>query len=266
MAALTADRKTRMRAGGYTRTIIGKLAAATTIYKGAMCAKNAAGYIVPASDSAAIKIVGVAQSTVANAGAAGAAEVAMVTGVFEYDNDGVSPVVQADMHGPCYVSDDHTVRTAGGKCFAGLVDEIKNGKVWLKIEPELDLPASGSQVGTVSDTQTVGGVPVEYFFVFADAATADQDRILDHKFEVTDVVVQKRAGAGAAGNLVTVKNAATAISNDIDTNVADKVLARAGTIDDAQSTILAGGTLRVTNTKAGGNSASLVKVVGTRRA
>jgi hypothetical protein len=95
-----------------------------------------------------------------------------------------------------------------------------------------------------------------------DAATGDVDVVVERAFEVTEVVVQKRGGAGAASNTITVKKGATAISDALDMNVADKVLVRASTIDDAQSTLAAGDTLRVSRAKSGGNAQCLVTVRG----
>lgn len=101
-----------------------------------------------------------------------------------------------------------------------------------------------------------------------DAATGDVDIVLASKFEVTDVLVQKRGGAtGAFANTIQVKNGANVISDAISINgTADGGLVRAGSIDDAQSTIAAGGTLRITRTKAGGNAQCLVTVRGYMRA
>jgi len=99
-----------------------------------------------------------------------------------------------------------------------------------------------------------------------DGATADINVTLTHKTEILDVIVQKRAGAGGASDTITIKNAGNAITDAIDINVADKTIKRPATIDDAQSTIAAGGTLRVTRTKASGaNVACLVTVVGVIR-
>lgn len=141
MTALAADKTSalnRMRAGGYTRTIIGKLAAATTIYKGALCAVNAAGYIVPASDTAGLVVVGIAQSQVVNAGAAGAAEIAMVTGVWKFANHGAALVAQANMHRVVYVQDDQTVRGTGGtnSIIAGVCELIETDGVWVYVGPQ----------------------------------------------------------------------------------------------------------------------------------
>lgn len=97
-----------------------------------------------------------------------------------------------------------------------------------------------------------------------DAATGDVDIVLTTKFEVVDVVCQKRAGAGL-GNTVTVKNGALAISDAI-ACATDNAITRAGTIDDANSTIAQGGTLRLSCARAAGTRDSLVLVYGFVRA
>jgi hypothetical protein len=117
----------------------------------------------------------------------------------------------------------------------------------------------------VSNTQVKAGILGVYTFDIADAASADYDRVVADKFEVIDIVVQKRGGAGGAAGTVTVKNAGNAISDAIDINDADKLLSRAASIDDAFSTIDAGGTLRVSIADSA-NSAVLVTVIGIVRA
>lgn len=136
MAALTGDRKTTMRAGGYSRTTTAKMAGATTIYKGAIVAKNAAGYVLPAADVAGQTVIGVAAETVINAGANGAAEINVITGVFKFNSLGADPVVQADMHGIVRVADDNTVRNAGGTAdiIAGICEGIDPDGVWVYID------------------------------------------------------------------------------------------------------------------------------------
>lgn len=135
MAALTGDRATRTRAQ-HRRTIVAKLAAATTIFKGGMVARNAAGFVVPASDTAGLTVLGIALSTVVNAGAAGAVEIAIDTGAdFKFLN-GTDPVVQADLNGRVYVQDDQTVRNAGGTAdiVAGVAVLIEPDGVWVHID------------------------------------------------------------------------------------------------------------------------------------
>lgn len=102
---------------------------------------------------------------------------------------------------------------------------------------------------TVADADLVSGTPQAYTIDVPDGVTADIDKVLPKKFRVTDVRVIKKAGAGGASDTITVKNAANPITDAIDINVADKVVKRAGTIDDAYYDIAAGGTLRVTRTK-----------------
>ena len=97
-----------------------------------------------------------------------------------------------------------------------------------------------------------------------DAATGDIDLVLATKFEVVDVVCQKRASAGA-GNTVTVKSGANAISDAI-ACVTDTAITRASTINDANATIAAGGPLRLSCTRAAGSRDSLVLVYGFIRA
>lgn len=136
MAALTADRKLK-----YThirRTFTGDVKGATTIYLSALCAKTAAGYIVPASDAAAIKVVGVALEAVDNsAGADGDKTVQLATGVFEFVNAG-GAIVQAGKHALCYVADDQSVSTAAAMTndvVAGLVDGFTTTTVLVDVDP-----------------------------------------------------------------------------------------------------------------------------------
>jgi hypothetical protein len=124
MAALTADRNIRIETGGAPRVGEGDVAAATTIYKGAVIARNAAGNVVPASDTAALKVIGIAEEKVVNAGAAGAAVVKYITGVTAELLNAGGAIVQASKHTFCYVSDDNSVTTA-----AVAVNDIPVGTV-----------------------------------------------------------------------------------------------------------------------------------------
>lgn len=106
-----------------------------------------------------------------------------------------------------------------------------------------------TNVNTVANANVVGGIPVVFRVDIADA-TADTDVVVTHKIRVIDVVVVKTTGAGGSGDTLTVKNTATAITNAMVTNVADKAVVRAGTIDDASHEIAAAGTLRFSANKA----------------
>lgn len=136
MAALTKDRK--YNTTGIRRSFVGAVAAATIIYAGALVAKNAAGYIVPASDTAALKVVGVALEQVDNsAGANGAKSVSLGTGVFEFVN-AAGAIVQAGAHGLCYAADDQSVSTAAAMVndvIAGLVIAFTTTTVLVDVDP-----------------------------------------------------------------------------------------------------------------------------------
>lgn len=116
----------------------------------------------------------------------------------------------------------------------------------------------------VADNNTAPGSEVVHIFQVPDAPTGDIDIIVAEKIEVMDVVCRKRAGAGA-GNTMQIKNAANVISDAIACAVDDAVT-RAGTIDDAFNVINAGGTLRLTATKAAGTRDAVVEVRCIKRA
>jgi hypothetical protein len=105
---------------------------------------------------------------------------------------------------------------------------------------------------------------VSYTLDLADAA-GDTDIVLPFKFELLEVQVIKTGANGGAGDTMTVKNGATAISNAISLNLVNKVTAWAGAIDTAQSTIAKAGTLRLTLAKVT-NCACRVTLAGSIRA
>lgn len=127
----------------------------------------------------------------------------------------------------------------------------------------LTTAGGGTSIGSSNLTNAVdgagaGAVPFYIVASFADAATNSQDIVMTRKGEFLNASVQKRGGAGGALNTLQVLKGATAITNAIDTNIADQALTGTQSIDDSSSTLDAGDTLRITNTKAAGNSALLV--------
>lgn len=127
----------------------------------------------------------------------------------------------------------------------------------------IDNSAGSMLAGKVADANVIGVSPVVHRIAIANGATANTDVVLTHKTRIFDVTVIKTAGAGGAGDTITVKNSTNAITDAIDINVADKVVKKAGTIDDAYFEIAAGGTLRVAmvNGAAGGNNTACEVVV-----
>lgn len=111
---------------------------------------------------------------------------------------------------------------------------------------------------TVAAGTTKPGMVLTIPVPITGSATADFDTIVEDKCEVIDIICRKD-GAGA-GNTITVKNLATAISDAI-VYATDKAVTRAGTIDTASNVIAAGGTLRVTATRAAGTVVGLVDVI-----
>ncbi len=135
------------------------------------------------------------------------------------------------------------------------------------VEAALQETIGGKRIANVADGNLVGGVPVVHKLVLADAA-GDTDFVIAEKTEITDVTVVKIGGAGMAGNTVKLTNVAGGgdITDAMALTGADQTVSRAGTINDAQDTILAGGTLRLTVAKAGANAACVVYVRGIKRA
>ncbi len=121
--------------------------------------------------------------------------------------------------------------------------KIKDANV---TQPKID-PSSldGTVVGPVADANVLGGIPVLHR-ITASALTGDVDVTLTHKTRVIDVWAVQAGGAGGVGDTIIVKNGTGVISDTLDLNIADKVIVRATTIDDAQNEIAAAGTLRVT--------------------
>ena len=133
------------------------------------------------------------------------------------------------------------------------VTAIGAGKVTLAMHEAASL--DGTAVKVVAAENVIGGIPVVHVVDVGDVATGDTTVVLTHKTRIYDVVAIKQGAAGDnASNVLTVKNVATAITNAMDMNVADKTVVRAGTIDDAQWEVAAGANLVLSHVKAGSNS------------
>jgi len=110
------------------------VAAATVLYAGGLAALDAAGHLVPASDTADLTVIGRVAETVDNsAGAAAALSAVIERGVFRYANSAAEAVTKAHVGGPAYVEDDSIVAGDGGtnSIVAGLVVAVDDSGVWV---------------------------------------------------------------------------------------------------------------------------------------
>lgn len=130
------------------------------------------------------------------------------------------------------------------------VEDAGNVITATTVEGALIEPLDGRRVATLADDSVIGGVELIHMIAILDGATADKDVILTHKSRIVGVSVIKGPNAGGASDTLQLKNGATAITDAMSINVAGKTRVSAATIDDAQTVINAGGTLRVTKTKA----------------
>lgn len=130
MAAATQPIETPEKSGSTNRY---KIAASTVIYKGIMVALNAAGFAIPAADTASTKVVGIADETVDNSGgAAGDASVLVKKGAFKLKNSESNAVAQANVHANCVVADNQTVSMdTTNDIVAGRVESVEADGVWV---------------------------------------------------------------------------------------------------------------------------------------
>jgi hypothetical protein len=128
-------------------------------------------------------------------------------------------------------------------------------------------PASlvGTSVAVNAAANVIGSIPVVHRITVPAGTTGDVDVVLTHKTFVTDVMLIKTTAAGGGAGTITVKNGATAITDAMSIDIADKTIARALTIDDAQNAIAAAGTLRVTRTRSASSDESCVVIVSGMR-
>jgi len=143
MTALAADRNTQSKIGGIQ---VYPVEAGETIYKGALVTVDADGYLMPAQDTAAHKVVGVADENVDNsAGADGAKSCRVVSGrAFKF---AASSITQAMVGEMMYVVDDQTFDDAVGTngIKAGrLVQYVSTTEGWIHI------PFGGLGLGIVT--------------------------------------------------------------------------------------------------------------------
>jgi hypothetical protein len=137
MTALTAVRNTKKwGTDSAPETISLKVAAGVKIFKGALVC-IAAGFAAPGSTSTTVIAIGRAEATVDNtSGAAGALNLDVRRGLFNWANStGGDLITQAAVGQTAYVVDDQTVAlTSGGgtRSKAGLILYVDQFGVWVE--------------------------------------------------------------------------------------------------------------------------------------
>ncbi len=177
MTALAAGRLTPRRGDTAVIDLLSyPMESATTVYAGGIVALNTSGYLVPASADVTLKVVGVAQETVVNAGAAAAKKCPVRRGTFAFASAGSGDqLAQDDVGKVVYAQDDQTVALLGtARPVAGKLVEYTDSLFWVEILgagggadaiTDLSLPAivtltdstglSGTHDDTLAATATV---------------------------------------------------------------------------------------------------------------
>ena len=128
---------------------------------------------------------------------------------------------------------------------------------WRAKEGELARTITGSP--DVRSARVHLANPVSQPFSRTPAGSASVTVTTAHKMRIINVWCVN-AAVGTASDTITIKNGATAISNAMDINKADKTVTTVGTLDDAQWDIASGGSYVVTETDGAGNDSPAVDV------
>lgn len=144
MAALTAGRMTPRREGDF---VAGGVAAATTIFTGAMVMRNAAGNLIEGQTATGLVGVGVAYATYDNAaGSAGDITAEARPGVFLMANSASADAITiAEIGDVCFAVDDQTVAKTDGSSSrspAGIVADVDTAGVWVRFDEALTAVAA----------------------------------------------------------------------------------------------------------------------------
>lgn len=140
MAALTQDRNTPAWGGGGRRR--GDIAAATTLFAGAMLMRDASGNIVEGQTATGLTGVGRALVRVDNAsGSAGDKTIDYDVGVHRYGNSAsADAITKAEIGDLCYAVDDQTVAKTDGSASrspAGIIEDVDALGVWVRFDEAL---------------------------------------------------------------------------------------------------------------------------------
>lgn len=200
--ALTKDRVTLRKELGLKSYL---MAATTKIYGGSLVAINTSGYAVPASDTAGLVVVGVADAQYDNPGLDGAMSCKVYTHCMVLL--AATSVTQAMVERPMFVVDDQTVDETQGtnRVFAGILKEvvsstsgyveISGGGSGSQLAGAYTIVAGQSTTVAASDTIVTG-----LSLLVGVVATLDSDPV-DDPFMVT-ASIGDQAGTPAAGSFL----------------------------------------------------------------
>lgn len=138
MAALIGPRRAPRRPG---TTVSHPLAANSVIHQGALACLNAAGFLVPGSQSVTLVCVGIADHGAVNSGG-GNGDVRVDVRrdeAWRFDNDAGDPVGRQHIGRKAYMTDDHTLAASAGndgsgsptRSPAGTIIDVDDDGVWI---------------------------------------------------------------------------------------------------------------------------------------
>lgn len=132
--ALTADRMIKRRDAVQFQDPV---AAATTIFTGALVCLNAAGFAVPGATATGLVARGVCEEQVANPGSAGDEVVNTRAGCFNFRNSAdADEITRAHIGDVAYIVDDETVAATDGtasRSAAGRIADVNDDGVWVEV-------------------------------------------------------------------------------------------------------------------------------------
>ena len=162
----------------------------------------------------------------------------------EYQSDGASTV---NLYGGYAGTLD---RDAGTVTVYGTVIGTREGTItegWTIPAAQITSDIlTGDKAAVVAEDNVDPGLMVVHVIAVAGGAAANEDITVNDKVRVLDAWAVHTGGAGEASDTIQLFNGANAISDAMDWSGADKVVVRAGTIDDAYHEVAAAGTLRAT--------------------
>ena len=173
------------------------------------------------------------------------------------DNWHVSGTLEIESGGALNIKSGGTLTLESGSTFAPDGNlEILTGQT-LKVDSGGILEVAGNQVfdaGAKGDLPELGNAvvlpqPCGLLRINIADASGDTDVVVAGKYRVLDFWFRKGAGNGGAGDTITLKRGATAVSNALDTSGVAKTVTRVTTVDAAQEVYALGDTLRVSANK-----------------